>query len=68
MKPTPDPAAGKRKDSEQSPPVVKLSAFCPNCGRANMPVFPAIWSANSKPDENPKLVCLACCPKVPDDS
>ena len=43
-----------------SPPPLRLSPICPNCGRANAVVFPIILLGESK-----RLVCLKCYPDVP---
>jgi hypothetical protein len=46
-----------------SPPPLRLSPICPNCGRANAVVFPIIVLGESR-----RLVCLKCYPDLPSDS
>jgi hypothetical protein len=49
-------------------PVFKLSPRCPTCGQEGVVVFSVIPSDSAPQDQTPRLVCLACCPKLPGDS
>jgi len=66
--PAPQPVRTQSNAPAKDPAAVKVTAQCPSCGRKNAVVFTVIPSANSRPDEKPRLVCLACCPKVPSES
>jgi hypothetical protein len=66
--PTPQPDRIQPHAAAKDPAAVKVTSYCPSCGRKNAVVFSVIPSANSQPDEKPRLVCLACCPKVPSEA
>ena len=48
-----------------TPPALKLTSRCPNCGRTGVVVFTVSPPAGSPNDETHRLVCLNCCPKTP---
>jgi hypothetical protein len=54
----PDPKA------KGTPPALKQTSKCPNCGRIGAVVF-SIPPPENSPDETHRLVCLDCCPKTP---
>jgi len=66
--PTPQPVRIQSNAPTKVAAAVKVTSQCPSCGRKNAVVFTVIPSANSRPDEKPRLVCLACCPKVPSEA
>ena len=51
--------------SELPTPVVKVSPKCPSCGRESVIVFQITSLPGGQPLPEPRLVCLACCPKTP---
>jgi hypothetical protein len=63
--PPADQPAGAEKPVPQ--PILKVSPKCPSCGRKGVVVFRFFRGPGSIPKGAP-LVCLACCPKGPDDS
>jgi hypothetical protein len=46
-------------------PALKVRAECPSCHHPEAVVFYAVYA--SEPRRNARLVCLACCPRVPTD-
>jgi hypothetical protein len=50
--------------SKGTPPALKLSSRCPNCGRTGVVVFSVPPPTNSPDEETHRLVCLHCAPKA----
>jgi hypothetical protein len=53
--------------SKGTPPALKLTSRCPNCGRQGVVVFSVPPPAASPGDETHRLVCLHCVPKAAGD-
>jgi len=62
---TADPGRAPHDDYTPPTPVVKVSPKCPSCGRESVIVFQIPSLPGGQPLPEPRLVCLACCPKAP---
>jgi hypothetical protein len=64
--PTPTPPANGL--GSKPPDSVQVAAACPSCGRKAVVVFPVLHTGGGDPPAHPRLACLHCCPKPPDET